>query len=685
MMFVFLASNSRNLIGEMISRFTYSFFFLLLTCGISAQSLDSLWALFNDKKNPDSIRFAAHNEIVWAYMYSNPDTAFILAEEEVKLAQKHRLKNWEAKALNAVGATYQIRGDFPRAIDSYQNSLRIREMMHDKQGISSALTNIGSIYISLDDFDKAEEYELKALALFEELNNKAGIASVTNNLGIIYGNFAQFEKSLEYAAKSLKMYKELGDKEGILATTANIGETYTSLKKYDIALEYLLASLKMADEQGNVPRAVGIRNDIGRAYQVQKKFDLAIKYFQESKEMAAEIDDYEAIRSAASVLHLIYKQLNNPSKALENHELYVRMRDSLEKAATEKEIMRKEMQFIYGRKAEEDSLKNLEERKVQNALILAKNAQIEQDRTQKLALIGGLCLLVISGGIMYNRYRLISQQKKIIEHKNKETEEQKIVIEEKQKEILSSISYAKRLQEAILPPKNLITEHLPKSFILYQPKDIVAGDFYWFHPLNEDEILIAAADCTGHGVPGAMVSVVCSNAMNRTVKEFNISDPGKILDKTRDLVVETFERSESEVKDGMDISLISLKPDKESRKATIKWAGANNPLWLVKDGKLVEIMPSKQAIGRVDNPAPYTTHAFELNSGDMIYIFTDGYADQFGGPQGKKFKYNKLNELVLDIHHLHVREQQNRLEIAFFEWKGKLEQVDDVCIIGICV
>ncbi|MGZ6540351.1 MAG: PP2C family protein-serine/threonine phosphatase, partial [Bacteroidia bacterium] len=305
-----------------------------------------------------------------------------------------------------------------------------------------------------------------------------------------------------------------------------------------------------------------------------------------------------------------------------------------------------------------------------------------QDKTQKWALYGGVFLLVVFGGITYNRFRIISRQKNIIEIKNKETEVQKTIIEEKQKEILASISYAKRLQEAILPPHNLIKQFLPDSFFFYKPKDIVAGDFYWLEVTNDKDpelILFAAADCTGHGVPGAMVSVVCSNALNRTVKEFGITDPGKILDKVSELVVETFEKSESEVNDGMDISICSFN----KKTNELKWSGANNPLWIIRNKGMIEYKPNKQPIGKVDAPAPFNTHTIQLQKNDIIYIFTDGYADQFGGEKGKKYKLSSLQELFLSNCSLSMPEQLKAVSEALKNWQGNIDQVDDILVMGI--
>ncbi len=253
-------------------------------------------------------------------------------------------------------------------------------------------------------------------------------------------------------------------------------------------------------------------------------------------------------------------------------------------------------------------------------------------------------------------------------------------IKEQFNEIHDSIKYAKRIQTAILPPQKLVKEYLPESFILYKPKDIVAGDFFWLEHKN-DKILFAAADCTGHGVPGAMVSVVCHNGLNRSVREYGLTDPGKILDKTREIIIQEFEKSEEEVKDGMDISLCALS----IKEKKLEWAGANNPLWIVRKGaqEVEEIKANKQPIGKYAEPKPFTSHTITLNEGDTIYVFTDGYQDQFGGDKGKKFKAAKLKEVLLEINNRSMEDQRDQINKTFESWKGPLEQVDDVCVIGV--
>ena len=234
-----------------------------------------------------------------------------------------------------------------------------------------------------------------------------------------------------------------------------------------------------------------------------------------------------------------------------------------------------------------------------------------------------------------------------------------------------------------------IDKHLPQNFIIYKPKDIVAGDFYWSYSFtldNTTHYYIAAADSTGHGVPGALVSIVCSNALFRSVKEFELQMPGEILNKTRELVIETFEKSDADVKDGMDISLIHIKktthPQSGEISTEINWSGANNPLWYIYNNELIKIKPDKQPIGKIDNPKPFTTHRVKYEIGTCFYLFNDGFADQFGGTDGKKYKYQQLEQILLNSHTESIAIQKTIIEQSFDNWKGKLEQVDDVCVIG---
>jgi serine phosphatase RsbU (regulator of sigma subunit) len=257
---------------------------------------------------------------------------------------------------------------------------------------------------------------------------------------------------------------------------------------------------------------------------------------------------------------------------------------------------------------------------------------------------------------------------------------QKSQLEEKNKEVTDSIVYAQRIQRAILPSHRLIENYLPQSFVVFLPKDIVSGDFYWTEKKGS-RVYFAVADCTGHGVPGAMVSVIGQNALNRVVNEFNIMQPAAILDKLNELVEEAFAKSGTDVRDGMDIALCCF----DSSAMALQYAGANNPLYHVSGSEISEIKGNKQPIGRFETKVPFRNHELKLKAGDSVYVFSDGIADQFGGPDGKKFKYKRVKELFLRIHGRPKSEQKNEVISAFSEWKGKLEQIDDVCVMGIGV
>lgn len=333
--------------------------------------------------------------------------------------------------------------------------------------------------------------------------------------------------------------------------------------------------------------------------------------------------------------------------------------------------------LIFVRDSLQEAQAELQIAEIESQAKIEKQKQdLAQEAQRRYFLYGGVLLLLIFGVFMYNRFRITRKQKHIIEDQKLEVDRQKETIEESHKEITDSIAYAKRIQSAILPPNSLIEKHLENAFVLYKPKDVVAGDFYWLE-VKDGKTIFAAADCTGHGVPGAMVSVICNNALNRSVREFNITSPGKILDKARELVIQEFEKSEEEVKDGMDIALCSIDGQK------LSYAGANNPLWLIRNGEIIETKADKQPIGKFEGFKNFTTHQIDLQKGDTIYIFSDGYVDQFGGEKGKKFKTKALRELLLSIQNESMAAQKEIINKRFEAWRGQIEQIDDVCFIGV--
>lgn len=317
------------------------------------------------------------------------------------------------------------------------------------------------------------------------------------------------------------------------------------------------------------------------------------------------------------------------------------------------------------------------------------NTSVKTLNQQKIIIYLIIAILLVIGAIGvigYKNYKKqkaqaaeISKQKNLAEKHRDEVIHQHSQLEEKTKEITDSINYAKRIQNAILPPLNLVSEKLKNCFIVYEPKDIVAGDFYWMEA-KEDLVLFAAADCTGHGVPGAMVSVMCSNALNRAVKEYGLVQPAAILDKTLEIILAQFENSVDDVKDGMDIAICAFQPSTKR----LEYSGAQNPLWIIRNNglELEEIKGDKQPIGKYSTRKQFTNHSLVLDSGDLVYLSSDGYADQFGGERGKKFKSINFKKLLFEIRTKTMLEQKQLLQETFQKWKGDLEQLDDVCVLG---
>jgi len=528
---------------------------------------------------------------------------------------------------------------------------------------------IGNVYLDMKMYNKSLEYYFKSLDLSIKQSDSVSTSYLYTNISGTYRAMKDSVNHFLYLKKSQKIKEILNDEYGLVYTYNGLCKAYADKKSIDSALIFGRKSVALAQKQNNAEFISGSLFAIGYAYAQNDYADSAYYYINKALGIAKEINALSKMHDMTRFLSKVYEANKDYKNALSCLRQFVVYNDSL---------------FNIGmRQTKQELQTKYDTERIEKGNVLLT----EQDKKKQIiiyAVIAGLVLITFLLVVLFNRFKLKKRAAAILEKQNKEIEEQKTIIEEKQKEILDSINYAKHIQQAILATLEEIQKIFTKSFLFYKPKDIVAGDFYFYEEHN-GYYFIAAADCTGHGVPGAMVSVVCSNALNRFVKEFELTDPGKILDKTRELVYETFKKSGGNVKDGMDISLLVVSKD-ELRKPIkkIEWAGANNPLWYIQDEEIKEITADKQPIGKTDHPKPFTTHQLELNNA-LVLLFTDGYADQFGGPAGKKFKYAQLKELLLAMQDKQMPEQREILLQKFSEWMSGMEQIDDVCIIGLRV
>ncbi len=627
-----------------------------------AQNIDSLVQLIKIGKE-DTNKIKTLNTLTSAYINNGSyDDALHCANQAKALAQQLNFKRGEAIAFNKIGRIYFSKGDYAEAITNQFENLKCAEQLKNKSFTANAYDEIANIYDGQSKFDDAIKYYTQSLELRKQLNDKSGLAQSYNNIGTMYDFSGKYNQALIFYNQSLKLNLEIKNNEDIAKNYANIGIVHQELGEYDKVFEYMQKSISINKQYGYTEGECAGYLNLGDLYYLQKKYKAANEYYDKALKTAKELGHKEYLKVGYFSLANLDSALGDYKSVYHNYKNFVIYRDSLNNEENAKKVL--EEQYKY----------DLEKKEAIAA---------EESRRQRLVLwligIAGVGVTIVAL-LIYRSLQQNKKAKKIIEIKSKETEEQKHLVEHKQKEIIDSITYAKRLQQAILPSVDEINKYVPDNFLYYKPKDIVAGDFYWMEHLD-NTTYIAAADSTGHGVPGAMVSVVCSNALNRAVNEFGLRDTGKILDKTRELVLETFEKSGEEIKDGMDISLCRINAVTNE----VQWSGANNQLWYIKKGgaEMIEIKANKQPIGKTDNPQPFTSHTLELQKGDTIYLMTDGYPDQFGGEKGKKFKYKQLEQNLVANCNNELKEQKNILSALFDAWKGDLEQVDDVTIIGV--
>ncbi len=608
----------------------------------------------------------------------------------LKITEELENKNGIATTLGNIGNVYKEQADYPKALEYYFKSLKIKEELENKNGIATTLGNIGSVYLSQAVYIKALEYYFKALKMAEELGDRNLIAIQLGNIGSVYLSQANshnvhpverdslLNRALDYYFKSLKMSEELGNKNGIATTLGNIGIVYYSQADYTKALEYYFKALKMSEELGYKKLQAFALGNIGSLYTKKGKFAEAEKYLKHSLELSDSLGNLEGEKETNQYLSHLYDTLSQlavgsgqwakkaeySKLAFEHYKKYIAARDSINSEENQKKQVRIEMNYEFEKKMaaekaeqEKRELKAREEAKKQRIILFSVSVF--------------LLLVIVFAVFVVRSLKNTRRQKAIIET-------QKKIVEEKNKDIMDSIRYAQRIQNAILPNPQEWIRLLPDSFVLYLPKDIVAGDFYFLEETDK-YIFVAAADCTGHGVPGAMVSVVCSTALTRCIREEHIYHTQHILNRTRQIVIEKLS-GEDNLQDGMDICLVRIKKGTYN----IQYSGANRPLWIINpQGEYIEIKPDKQPIGKYEQEKPFTLHELSIEKDSLIYLSTDGYADQFGGEKNKKMGVKMLKELLLSISNKPPKEQEAEIAAFFQNWKNNIEQVDDVTLIGI--
>lgn len=659
-------------------------FLFLIGCFVhytkAQSSIDSLKNSI-PKLAEDSNKVISLNKLAWKLVFNAPDSAIKYSNIAAELAKKINFKKGLAQSYSDLGAVASIQAKNKEAINYYIESLRIREQIHDERGIGICYINIGQIHSSQGQFKESLAYYKKALKQFEKLKNEAEIAAIYNSIGILYNDKKLRDSAIYYIEKSLQIRTKINDEEGLSECYGNLGAIYHAIGDSKKALVYYQLDNQLNKKTGNdYGITIGL-NNLSLVYADMGNLNEAIKIASQSAEISEKKGYMTNLQYALGNLAEFFYKKKDYLMAYKTLGQYTSVRDSIKNENLSRTI--NDLAIKY----------ETDQKEKQNVILQKENElsakTIKQQKTTAYFITTGLVLALLLAFFVFRGLKqqkksnqIISGQKQEVENQKKLVEKQKEIIEEKQKEVMDSIHYANRIQKALLASDTLLKNHLPDYFVLFKPKAIVSGDFYWASVLKNSQFALITADSTGHGVPGAFMSLLNISFLNESINERNLINPADILNHTRNRLIQSLSEDGSNEggKDGMDCTLCCF----DFKNKTLSYSAANNSFYIIRNKELVEYDADKMPVGRSPKEnEPFTMKKIDLQSGDVIFTLTDGLPDQFGGDKGKKFKYKQLEELLLQISDKPMPLQKEILHSKFENWKGNLEQVDDVLIIGI--
>jgi tetratricopeptide (TPR) repeat protein len=588
-----------------------------------------------------------------------------------------------------LGSIYKDQGDLASAVNCFSKALRLFETEKDNRQMGSALNNLGRVYQNQGDLSKAMENYKKAKKLFEMIGEKQSVSLALNNIGEVYEDKGDIENALKNYYEAKKIRESIDDKISVANSYLFLAGAYRRLNQTDSSIILLNKSasiFELGENKAALAETYALLSDI---YSEKNEIAKAESYAKQALQIA-ETFGYPALISGPSyVLYRVYKKQSKTGPALEMYEQFTKMRDSLNRIENRKGVLRQQFKAEYDKKIVADSIAQA------NVRLIEQSKHESEIAKQRLFTYGGVFGFILMLIIAFISFRAFKNK----QHANKEISQQKFIIEEKQKAIVDSINYAKRIQYTLLAHEDLLKANLNEHFVLFKPKDIVSGDFYWATKVESSELrdeskskpsktsqpstlnsqlfYLAVCDSTGHGVPGAFMSLLNIGFLSEAINEKGIYQPHEVLNYVRQKLIESI--SKEEQKDGFDGTLVCF--DKANN--SITYSSANNRVLLFADNKINELGYDKMPVGQAERLNSFTLQTVNSTKGDILYLLTDGYSDQFGGPAGKKFKYKQFSETLHQIAILPLPQQKEKLEFAFNDWKGEQEQVDDVCVIGI--
>ncbi len=644
------------------------------------------------------------------------NTAEPYYKEALRLHQSIKDSSGIGLCLNGLGILFKKRGDFSKSMDYYTQAANIYERLGEDRAarnLAVVYNNLGNLVKNNEDYRLSLIYHRKALALRQKMGLEDQIVHSFQNMANTFSLMEKSDSALMYYNKALELQRKTQDNIGLANLLISLGDFYTKMEQVEQGREQILESLEIFKSIQDRSGIASAYSSLANNYNVAGKPELGTDYGVMAMKLARESGDLLIQKQISQTLTESYELIGDYENAFKYQKQLMIVEDSIFNKEKINAIMEAESKFevaIHKENLELESKAREEERLRAEAEIKAKDeqakaqeekakAQEEREKANQWILVALLVGLIASAVALFFFFRSNLQKKRA--NQQLERQQQEILnknsslekantqikrisdeISEKNKDITDSINYAKKIQQSALPDPEKLTNLFEESFIIYKPKDIIGGDFYWFHQVG-DYAIFAVADCTGHGVPGALMSMVGLNHLHQIVTDKNIASPSEalmLLDKGIYAALSVTEFSET--KDGMDIALCAF--NKKTR--VLQFSGAARPLVMIKDGEITSIKGNRHSIGgHLVHNKLFTHETIELNEGDQIYLFSDGYADQFGGPRGKKFKNKALRQLLIENKDLPMQEQSKLIYEAFESWRGDLEQVDDLCLLGVRV
>lgn len=599
-------------------------------------------------------------------------------KRSLEISHTLNLKKQEALLLNNLGVIYRTWGDYTNAVGYFQQALRIQEQLGLRLEVARTNNNLGNVYFDWGvDMDRSLEFYSTGLKIFTELRDTVNLANTLNSIGLVYQTKKDYDTAKRYYNQSLDYFIKVGNQSGIASSMSNLGDLAQMHGDYPGALEYFGKAIGIYQSRGEMVNVAFLYKQIAGVYQKQGRWQAALDYYSMALDVAQKSMVNSEIVDIYGLLAKLYADQGMYKESVGYYQKYSELKDSVFKQDYLDQVS--ELQTKY------ETDKKEQEIKLHKSELLQKEIEIKRGRVVVISIGGGFLLILIFSILLYKQYNQKRKANVLLQQQNEEIRKQRDQIMRQKQEITDSIRYASKIQTAILPPYKQFHEVLPEHFVFFKPRDIVSGDFYWLMQKGERTIVVAA-DCTGHGVPGAFMSMLGMAYLNEIVVKENVLEADVILNLLRANIInalhQTGELGESQ--DGMDIALCII--DKSGKNPTIEYAGAFNPLFLIRDGQLNIFEADKMPIGFfVREQQPFKKHTIQLQPGDVFYIFSDGYADQFGGEKYRKFMIKRFKDLLLNIFRLPMEKQRLALEETLERWKNGHDQVDDILVIGIRV